>query len=163
MSTTTRQYDDLLQEFPRRPIRSDRQLARASRIASNVAVQPRLNDDQRDYLEVLSGLIERYEDEAHPIAMRSGTEMLLWRMEENALSPATLGKAIGMRLSTLNSQLKGERELTLEQVRALASYFRVSPAAFLTDVSASASRFVPVRGGSSSAFRLRRAIPGQVL
>jgi HTH-type transcriptional regulator/antitoxin HigA len=47
-------YQELMQEFPLRPIRSDRQLDRADGIVFRLTAQKSLTRGEQDYLEVLS-------------------------------------------------------------------------------------------------------------
>ncbi len=132
MPVTATHYEELLREFPLRPIRSDRQLARASELASRLSVKLRMTAGERDYLEVLAGLIQRYEDEAHAITRRSGPEMLAFLIEENGSTLAAIAATAGMRPSALAEAIEGQRDLTLAQIRALAGHFRVSPALLLS-------------------------------
>src|SRR3979490_224498 len=60
-------YIKLLRKFPRRPIRSDEELDRA--IAMVDSLGSRIEDlasDERDYLDILADLVEKYETERYP-------------------------------------------------------------------------------------------------
>jgi HTH-type transcriptional regulator/antitoxin HigA len=131
MSTLATAYEELIREFPLRPIRSDRQLSRASAVASRLAVKSRLSSSERDYLEVLSTLIEHYEDETLVWDGSTAAELLAFLLKENDLSPATVGTATGIRPTVVTELMSGRREFNLSQVRMLSRYFRVSPALFV--------------------------------
>ena len=125
-------YAELIRAFPLRPIRSDRQLERASRIVFELATRRSLTRDERDYLEVLSDLIERYEDRHHPIRdVPSGVSALRYVIDENQLTLSRLGADVGIRVSTLSEILRGKRSLSLRHVEKLSGYFRVEPGLFI--------------------------------
>ncbi len=124
-------YLQLIEAFPLRPIRSERDLAKATVVAGRLAVSVRLSRDERDYLDVLSDLIERYENEHHQIEPRSGPELLAFLLEENGLSQSQLARETGIPKSTLSAVLKGRRDLSLARVATLCRRFRLEPTAFL--------------------------------
>jgi HTH-type transcriptional regulator / antitoxin HigA len=129
---TYHSYHELIREFPLRPIRSDRQLDRASRIAFRLAARQRLSRDERDYLDVLSDLIEKYEDEHHSIdPALSGRQALAFLVEENGLTLSQLASETGIQVSTLSEILNGKRSLSLKHVERLCAYFRVEPGLFV--------------------------------
>ncbi|MBW3541794.1 MAG: helix-turn-helix domain-containing protein [Planctomycetes bacterium] len=131
MATRTDRYAELVEAFPLRPIRSERQLDRATEIANRLAVRARLTRDEQDYLDVLSVLIERYEDERHAIADVSDVEALQFLIYENGLTLAKLGRAVGIGSATLSAVLSGERELTRRHVERLCAYFQVDGGLFI--------------------------------
>ncbi len=124
-------YLQLIEAYPLRPIRSERDLAKATEVAGRLAVSARLTRDEQDYLDVLSDLIERYEDEHHRIEPRSGRELLAFLLEENDLSQSQLARETGIAKSTLSAVLKGRRALSLPHITALCRRFRLDPNAFL--------------------------------
>lgn len=124
-------YLQLIEQFPLRPIRSDSDLAKATAVVGHLAVSPRLTRDERDYLDVLSDLIERYEDEHHRIEPRSGPGLLAFLLKENGLSAAQLARETGIAKSTLSAILNGRRVLSLAHVIAFCRRFRLEPSAFL--------------------------------
>lgn len=132
MATKNDRYSELIREFPLRPIRSDRQLDRAGRMAFQLAVRKSLTRDERDYLDVLSDLIEKYEDEHHPIrATMTGREALAFLIEENGLTLSKLAAQTGIKVSTISEILAGKRELSLRHVERLCAHFRVDPGLFV--------------------------------
>lgn len=92
----------------------------------------KLNRDQRDYLEVVSQLIEAYEADVLPKTRKiSGISALRFLLTENGLSGDDLAKIIGVDRSIAYRILKGTRNLTVDHVRKLALRFRVSTDLFL--------------------------------
>jgi len=82
-------------------------------------------------LELLTGRIAAFEERAYPIPESSPERILAYLMSENAMTQTQLAAASNIHQSNLSKILRGERSLTLEQVRTLAKVFKVSPAVFL--------------------------------
>src|SRR5438309_5021370 len=74
-------YFELVKAFPLRPLRSDRELDRAVEVIDDLLDRPTLQAAERDYLEVLSGLVEQYEEKHHPIAPVSDADLLAHLIE----------------------------------------------------------------------------------
>jgi len=126
-----KRYMELIGHFPLRPIRTERELGKATRIANDLAVKPNLTRDERDYLDVLSDLIEKYEDKNHRIEPVAGPALLAFLLEENGISQARLARETGIAKSTISAVLKGKRALRLSHVEALCHRFKLDPGAFL--------------------------------
>jgi HTH-type transcriptional regulator / antitoxin HigA len=129
-------YDDqdtymlLVQEFPLRPIRNDRELAQASEIADRLSTCEDPEAAQEDYLDVLDSLIEQYEREKHPIKPLSDSDLLRELMVARGVSQRDVAGATGIIYSTISSVLAGRRELTRDQIGELADYFHIDPGSF---------------------------------
>lgn len=131
VSAPSNRYLKLIAVLPLRPIRSDEDLEVASEVAGRLALRRRLTADEADYLEVLSALIEAYEDEHHPIPEASGVEVLRMLIESNGYSQAEVARANGLSESTVSEILNGKRPLNRKHMAAFAKFFHVSPALFL--------------------------------
>jgi HTH-type transcriptional regulator/antitoxin HigA len=81
-------------------------------------------------LDTLGSLLHTYEEQHHGIPGANGPEVLQYLMEEHDLSSADLPE-LGS-LETVELYLAGKAELSVDQVRALAKRFHVSPAAFIS-------------------------------
>lgn len=123
-------YLALVIEFPLVPIRDDDHLARASPLLDRL-LQQDLDRGQQDYLEVLTDLVEKYEQKHVPIPDASESDVLSELMRSYGLSQNALKIKTGIAQSTISAVLNGERSLTRQQVIALADVFGVSPAAFM--------------------------------
>ena len=119
----------LCRAFPPRPIRSDRELAAAARVMDQLLDRKELNGDEQDYLDLLGDLVEKYEEQAHPIPPLSGRRMLLYLARERGLRQRDLVGVLGSR-SAVSELFGGQRELNKRQIAALADFFGVSPAVF---------------------------------
>lgn len=123
-------YLKYIKAFPLRPLRNDKELAVAAHVVDQL-LKFDLDEGGRDYLDVLTDLVEKYERERHPMPDASESDVLRLLMESNGLSQPQLAEKVGISQSTLSAVLTGKRSLTKEHVVALARYFNVSPAAFL--------------------------------
>ena len=88
---------------------------------------------ERDYLDVLSDLIEAHEAAHHPIPDLSGPEMLRRLLTERGISQASAAREMGMAPSTVSDILRGKRGIGRKHIEAFASDFHVSPAVFLPE------------------------------
>ena len=80
-------------------------------------------------LDTLGTLVHTYEAQHHAIPTASGPEVLQYLMEEHGLAEADLPE-LGSA-EEVERYLVGDRAFSIEQVRALARRFHVSPAAFI--------------------------------
>jgi HTH-type transcriptional regulator / antitoxin HigA len=71
-----------------------------------------------DELEVLSILIEKYENEQFPIGLPDPIEAIRFRMEQLGYNQADLAKVVGLK-SRVSEILNRKRKLTLEMIRQL--------------------------------------------
>jgi HTH-type transcriptional regulator/antitoxin HigA len=131
-ASASRAYLRLVGQFRPRPIRSAGELNQAVAVVDNLLSRKQaLLPEEEDYLEVLSELIERYEDEQEPVHDISGADMLRFLIEQRGLSQQQLAREVGIANSTISAVLNGRRELTLPHITTLAAYFSTEPAVFL--------------------------------
>jgi HTH-type transcriptional regulator/antitoxin HigA len=126
-------YLELVRRCPLRPIRSDADLDRAQEMLDALLKRDHLGAAEEDYLDVLSDLVERYEDRVHPIETGdlSEGEMLAHLIEARGVTQAAVARGAGIAESTLSEVLRGKRHLTRAQIGKLAGYFHVGPGLFL--------------------------------
>ena len=124
-------YLEWIQEFPLRPIRSDGELGDALAVIDRLLDQKRLLREERDYLDVLSGLVTRYEKEQHPMSPVSDGEMLRHLIEAKNVTQVQVARSTGIAESTISAVLTGNRRLKREHIEKLARYFHVGAQAFL--------------------------------
>ena len=137
LSIEKSRYQELIDEFPLRPLRSKAAYKRAMSTADRLAVREEksLTADERDYLETLSLLIESYEDQ-HNVIDLSGlrpADVLKHLMEQHEMTISGLGKLIGSK-GVASEILSGKRELSKAHMMTLARHFAVEPAVFLQSV-----------------------------
>lgn len=123
-------YFELVKQFPLTHIKDDDHLEKAHGMIRRL-LEEDLDAGEEDYLDVLTDLVEVYEEKHVPIPDASEADVLRELMRANSLSQPQLAKAVGIAQSTLSAVVNGTRSLTKAQVVKLAAFFRVSAAAFL--------------------------------
>jgi HTH-type transcriptional regulator/antitoxin HigA len=92
----------------------------------------KLNQDQEDFLEILSQQVEAYEAEnLKAPKQKTGLELIRLLLEENGLSGDDLAELLEVDRSVAYKILKGTRNLTADHVRRLAERFAISADAIL--------------------------------
>jgi len=124
-------YAGLVAFYPLRPLHDKVDFNNAYEVAMAMAGHD-LTPDQEDYLDVLTTLINQY-DELHnvqPLPDIDALGMLKFLMEQRDMNASDLGRLLGQR--ELGSKiLREERELSKTHIRKLANHFHVSPAMFM--------------------------------
>ena len=125
-------YDQLLAMHPLRPIHNDVELAHATEMIDILAGHD-LNVDQADYLDVLSTLVEVYENTHDPIDAPAicGLDALRALLDDHGMSATDLARLLGVHRSMGSKLLKGERALTTRHLKMLSDRFKVSADLFL--------------------------------
>jgi HTH-type transcriptional regulator / antitoxin HigA len=125
-------YDQLLAMHPLRPIHSDMEREHATEMIDILAGHD-LNADQADYLDVLSTLVEAYENVHNPLhdPAFSGLDVLRVLLDEHGMGAADLARLLGVHRSMGSKLLKGERALTARHLQTLSERFKVNAALFL--------------------------------
>jgi HTH-type transcriptional regulator / antitoxin HigA len=124
-------YDKLIKFHVPRPIHDEVGYRNTVEVVDALAGQ-QVNEDQDDYLLVLSGLVERYESESLPERRPiSGLSMLKYVLAENGLTGDDLAAILGVDRSVAYRILKGDRGLTTAHVKALRDRFGVSADLFV--------------------------------
>jgi len=106
-------------------------LDRAAAIIDSLLERDDLDAAEQDYLEVLSNLVERYEDGHHPMGDVTEAGMLRFLIEQRGVKQVEVARGAGIAESTISEVLAGKRQLTKAQIGKLAGYFHVGPAVFL--------------------------------
>ena len=83
-----------------------------------------VNSPEGDEAELLSVLIEKYEDEHYPIDAPDPIEAIKFRMEQMDYSQNDLAKVIGLK-SRASEILNKKRKLSLEMIRNLHSMMKI--------------------------------------
>jgi antitoxin component HigA of HigAB toxin-antitoxin module len=130
-------YLALMGEFPLRPIRNGAEYDRAARIVHRLALhEGQLDSGEEAYLEVLEGLIERYDREHDAIDTDDVTPTAALRMlvEQAGMSVTELGKLLGSK-GAASELLSGKRkEPSKTQIAKLCARFKVDAQVFLLPV-----------------------------
>ncbi len=126
-------YLALIDIFPLRPLRNEKDYDAAVSVLDTLAVQPEgsLGPGTQDYFDTLTLLVEAYDSEHHALDKNhhDPLTMLKYLMQESGMTQADLGRLLGNR-ALASLVLNGHRQLSKTHIRALASHFKVSPALF---------------------------------
>ena len=132
-ATTEREpdaYYELVRRFPLRRIRTESDLDLATALIDELTGREDLTAGEREYLDILSDQVGRYEDQYHPIPPASDSEVLAHLMDIRGLDANALAEATDLPESTLAVVIANERRLSRDEIGRLAKFFRVSPAVF---------------------------------
>jgi HTH-type transcriptional regulator/antitoxin HigA len=102
-----------------RPIRNEKQYEKAlARAYDLMQIKLKSGSQEADELEVLSLLIENYEEKHYAIAPPHPIEAIKFRLDQMGLKPSDLEPILGYR-SRVSEILGGKRKLTIAMIRNL--------------------------------------------
>ena len=90
----------------------------------------RLEPEEKDYLDVLSDQVERYEQARVVFSRASHAEMLQHLIEANGITPSEVAKNAGVAEATIAGALTEKRRLSRGQIGKLAKYFGIAAKVF---------------------------------
>jgi HTH-type transcriptional regulator/antitoxin HigA len=114
-----------------KPIRSEADYDRALASLEKVFDAPP-GTKEGDEAEILSLLIEHYEDEHYPITAPDPIEAIKIRMQDMNIRQADLVGVIGAK-SSVSEVLNKRRKLTLEMIRNLTATLKLSAEVLVQD------------------------------
>ncbi|MDO3696009.1 helix-turn-helix domain-containing protein [Wenyingzhuangia sp. chi5] len=85
-----------------------------------------------DELEILSMLIDKYENEVYPIGMPDPIEAIKFRMEQMGMKQKDLAEVMGFK-SRVSEILNKKRKLTLEMIRKLSLTLHIPTEVLIQD------------------------------
>jgi HTH-type transcriptional regulator/antitoxin HigA len=91
-----------------------------------------MDTPEGDEAEVLSILIEKYEDEHYPIGMPDPIEAIKFRMEQMGMKQKDLAEAVGFT-SRVSEILNKKRKLTLSMIRKLSATLHIPTEVLIQD------------------------------
>ena len=131
MTVKSQSYTEMISRFPLRPIKNEETYFDACDICVALAERfAELNEDERDYLDVLTGIVSKYEAENNEEVYVEPRELVSFLMEQNELKQKDLIPIFGSQ-ARISEFLNGKRDLSMTQILGLAKRFNLSPAAFL--------------------------------
>lgn len=127
-------YLELVELFPLGAIESEKDhkvaLSVVEKIMNFLVTEKNPDEGIKIYLKTLSDLVSDYEDSKFKSGSVSGKDMLAYLMDLQGLNQSDLAEEVGGQ-PIVSKILKGERELNLRQIKALAKRFKVSPEVFI--------------------------------
>jgi HTH-type transcriptional regulator/antitoxin HigA len=128
MSTTTEirdsVYAELLAKSLPRPIRTDADHTRFTEALLALDERDHLSPEEEALAEVLTLLIEDYEQKHHPLPQVSPNESLNALMEERGLKHKDIWPVLGNK-GAATEVLSGRRSISKAQAKRLAQFFHV--------------------------------------
>src|SRR6202022_4655228 len=112
-----------------RPITSEAQNEHYTEVLYSLERQGHLSASEEKYAELLTVLIEAYEEEHFPVRAVSPVEVLAELMAANNLRQKDLASLLGSE-SIVSEVLHGKRGLNKQHIKKLSQRFKVSPALF---------------------------------
>jgi HTH-type transcriptional regulator/antitoxin HigA len=110
-------------------IRSEEQLAAYTKALFKLTAEPRPTKAQREAIELLTLLVERYEQEQYSVPEASPAEVLRFLLQSHGLRQRDIAADLGGE-SVVSEVLSGKRKLNTAHIEQLSRRFNVSPAVF---------------------------------
>jgi len=123
-------YFQLIQQFPLRPLRSEKELSEAIKVIDSLIIRGDLDSGEQDYLDILTDIVEKYEADEHPMPPVSESVMLRHLLEARGITQSKLAADTKILMSTISEVLNDKRRLTRYQVAVISKYFGVSQSVF---------------------------------
>lgn len=124
-------YARLLSEIQPAVVHDEEQSQRYTERLENLAFKKNQTAAERKLIELLTLLIENFEEEAYEFRGASPIEVILELMEAHDLKQKDLVEASIFESASVASEVvNGKRELTKEHIKRLSKHFHVSPLAF---------------------------------
>ena len=113
------------------PIRNEKDYQRALNRLEEI-FDAKKGTEQGDELEILSILIDRFENEMLPIGMPDPIEAIKFRMEQMGMKQKDLAEVVGFK-SRVSEILNRKRKLTLDMIRKLNSTLHIPTEVLVQD------------------------------
>ena len=129
-ATAIKEYKTLLAQSAPRPIHTEAENKLAIQQLEELAGRTKLSVAEKLLMELLTVLVEAFEEEHYPLSRSaSPIEVLQELMEANGLSQKDLVDVFATP-SIVSEVLHGKRSLTTDHIKRLSQRFNVSPEVF---------------------------------
>lgn len=98
---------------------------------NKLAVKPRLSPEEDRLLDLLSAFVEVYDQKHYAIPQATPAMVIRLLMQDRSLKNKDLEPVLGSSGVT-SEVIKGKRNPSKAQIKALAHFFQVSPELFMT-------------------------------
>jgi HTH-type transcriptional regulator/antitoxin HigA len=119
-----------MQTLPYKVIKTKKQYYQYCQFLEGLVMLKIKSTEQKDSIELLTLLIEKWDEEHNTFADSSPIELLKYLMVENKLKSTDLAKDLGISKSLFSDILNFRRGLSKEVIRKLAERFNVSQELF---------------------------------
>ena len=113
------------------PIRNEKDYQKALDRLDDI-FEAKRDTKEGDELEILSILIDRYENENFPIGMPDPIEAIKFRMEQMGMNQKDLAELVGFK-SRASEILNKKRKLTLDMIRKLNTNLHIPTEVLIQD------------------------------
>ncbi len=113
------------------PIRNEKDYQKALDRLEDI-FEAKKDTKEGDELEILSILIDRYENENFPIGMPDPIEAIKFRMEQMGMNQKDLAELVGFK-SRVSEILNKKRKLTLDMIRKLNTNLHIPTEVLIQD------------------------------
>jgi HTH-type transcriptional regulator/antitoxin HigA len=113
------------------PIRNEKDYQNALK-RLEIIFDAKRGTEQGDELEILSILIDKYENENFPIGLPDPIEAIKFRMEQKGMKQKDLAEVVGFK-SRVSEILSKKRKLTLDMIRKLNTTLRIPTEVLVQD------------------------------
>lgn len=120
-----RSYIELLNLFQPRPIKTEDEYLKMQTVIDSLIDQEDLNQDERDYLNLLGSLIAEYEAKDNPLPQLTGIELIKALLIEMNLTEENLISLLGSQ-EKVKQILDQQIALNDQDKENLASFFQIS-------------------------------------
>jgi HTH-type transcriptional regulator / antitoxin HigA len=111
-------------------IKSNKQYFNYCNLLEELVVLKTKNQEQKDTVELLTLLIEKWDDEHSTFTDADPIEILRYLMEENKLKSVDMASLLGISKSLFSDIMNYRRGLSKEVIRKLSERFKVSQELF---------------------------------
>jgi HTH-type transcriptional regulator / antitoxin HigA len=126
------EYGDLLAESQPEVVHADEQGRKFTERLAGLLVKDQLNEAEEKLVELLTFLIESYEEKRYPgIEKTKGIEVVKYLMEHHDLKNRDLVPSVFETESVASETLRGNRDLTLKHIKRLSERFHLSTDVFI--------------------------------
>jgi len=131
-TTLPSDFESLVRIHPPAAIHDGVAYENAMDLVNRLTTLPKPTKGQLKYLDTLTILVERYEDETEGVRPRGVDALAVLRflMKDRGMNASDIGRLLGDR-SLGPKILNGERALSKSHIKALAKHFNVSTAVLL--------------------------------
>jgi HTH-type transcriptional regulator/antitoxin HigA len=129
MSTTLANPTEMIRHGAPRLIHNDEELAEYTQALFDLTAKHNPTPDEEEAIELMTLLVERYEQERYPIPAAEPADVLRFLLDHGGLSQRDIAPELGSE-STVSLVLAGKRHLNRDHIARLSRRFNVSPAVF---------------------------------
>jgi HTH-type transcriptional regulator/antitoxin HigA len=122
-------YGDLLAQYQPKPIETEAENKAAILLAESLEHRQRTPEEDA-LLELLTILIEKFEEDRYPVPSVGSDRMLVHLMEARNMKQEELVGVIGSR-GVVSEIVNGKRSISKAQAKVLGELFHVSPSLFI--------------------------------